>query len=156
MSVLENWEVFHFKSEIHSFVLSTEQFLSYIREMRYLAPKFGLAWNSLSPCIFHTIAPNRSTFQRWVGGKSWIFNNMKIYWLMDIFTKKVVRLYKTSLLKISFLKLSLGKACTKSKIFTFSLLGKFETIFGPKYLVTQIYLINCSVLKTKLWISDLK
>ena len=61
MNVLENWVVVHIKGEIHSFVLSTEQFLSYSREMRYLAPKFGFAWNSLSLCIIHTPAPNRSS-----------------------------------------------------------------------------------------------
>ena len=88
MSVLLNWEDVIFEAEIHSFILSTEQFLSFIREMRYLAPKFGLAWNSLSPCIFHTTAPNRSSFQRWAWGTSWIFNNMKIYWFMNNFTKQ--------------------------------------------------------------------
>ena len=35
----------HFKAEIHSFVLSTEQFWRYIRVTRNLGPKFGFKFS---------------------------------------------------------------------------------------------------------------
>ena len=38
MRVLEKWEVFYFKSEVHSFVLSTEEFMRNIWVTRYLGP----------------------------------------------------------------------------------------------------------------------
>ena len=72
-NILENCDLLHMKAGIHSFVLSTEQFLSYIREMRYLPPKFAFKKCIVVRKPFVFCMHNPQIKLKWFIFKKWSF-----------------------------------------------------------------------------------